>query len=89
MIGKSRGGNTIKIHVATDASGNPVKVMLTGGQVHDVTVVANLVTDLKTEVIMADAAYNSDQFRDQITAQGATACIKPRRNRRIAIRYDK
>ena len=63
MIGKSSGGNTTKIHVATDALGNPIKVILTGGQVHDVTVAANLIADLKPEVIMADAAYDSDKFR--------------------------
>ena len=38
---------------------------------------------------MADAAYDSDKFREQITTQGATACIKPRRNRKIAIPFDK
>ena len=38
LVGKSRGGNTTKIHVAVDALSNPVKVKLTAGQVHDVTV---------------------------------------------------
>lgn len=89
MIGKSRGGNTTKIHAATDALGNPVKVILTGGQVHDVTVATDLIADLNPEVIMADAAYDSDKFREQITNQGAGACIKPRRNRKIAIPFDK
>ena len=89
MIGKSSGGNTTKIYAATDALGNPIKVILTGGQVHDVTVAANLIADLKPEVIMAEAAYDSDKFREQITTQGALACIKPRRNRKVNIPFDK
>ena len=36
-IGRLRGGLTCKIHVAVDALGNPVRWMLTGGEVHDST----------------------------------------------------
>ena len=38
---------------------------------------------------MADAAYDSDKFREQISAQGAIACIKPRCNRKVDIPFDK
>jgi len=38
---------------------------------------------------MADAAYDSDKFRDQISAKGAIACIKPRCNRKVDIPFDK
>ena len=38
---------------------------------------------------MADAAYDSEKFREQISAQGAIACIKPRCNRKIDIPFDK
>ncbi|MBR4151812.1 MAG: transposase [Selenomonadaceae bacterium] len=34
-IGKSRGCLTTKIHAVVDVLGNPLKVMLSGGQVHD------------------------------------------------------
>jgi transposase len=34
-IGKSRGGLSTKIHVLVDAPGNPLKIILTAGQVHD------------------------------------------------------
>ena len=88
-IGKSRGGNTTKVHVAVDALGNPLKVKLTGGQVHDVTAAANLIADLKPDIIMADAAYDSDKLREQIASLGSTACIKPRRNRKVFISFDK
>ena len=38
---------------------------------------------------MADAAYDSDKLREQIAALGATACIKPRRYRKVFIPFDK
>ena len=88
-IGKSSGGNKTKIHVTTDALGNPVKVILTAGQVHDVTVAASLIVNLKPEIIIADAAYDSDKLRAQISSLGARDCIKPRRNRKILIPFDK
>ena len=58
---------------------------LTGGQVNDVTVAPELIADLKAAIVMVDAAYDSSSFREQIAAQEAVACIKPRRNRRVAI----
>ena len=63
--------------------------MLTGGQVHDVTVAASLIADLKPYIVMADAAYDCDKLRRQIAAQSSTACIKPRRNRKVHLPFDK
>src|SRR5512135_127840 len=36
-LGRSRGGFSTKVHVAVDALGNPVKVLLTAGQAHDLS----------------------------------------------------
>ena len=36
-LGRCRGGFTTKIHVNVNEEGKPLKVVLTGGQVHDVT----------------------------------------------------
>ena len=41
-IGISRGGPTTKIHVVTDAHGNPISFEVTGGQVHDAAVALKL-----------------------------------------------
>ena len=38
---------------------------------------------------MAEAAYDSDKLREQIVEQGVVACIKPRRNRKVVIPFDK
>ena len=39
-IGKSRGGNTTKIHMAVDAYGLPIDFEITGGEVHELYVEA-------------------------------------------------
>ena len=70
-IGKSRGGNTTKIHVAVDAPGNPLKIKLTGGQVHDVTVAASVLADLKPD----DAAYDSDNNKEQYKERHLVECF--------------
>lgn len=64
-------------------------LLLTGGQVHDVTVAPSLIADLKTDIVIADAAYDSDKLRKQIASLGALTWIKPRRNRKIVIPFDK
>lgn len=89
LIGKSRGGNTTKIHVATDTSGKPVEIILTAGQSHDITVAEDLIENLKPENILADTAYDSNKFRDKVKSMGAEACIKPSRNRKAVIPFDK
>ena len=42
-LGRSRGGYSSKVHVTVDALGNPRRVMLTGGQVHDLQMAVGLV----------------------------------------------
>lgn len=68
--------------------GNSLKIILTAGQVHDVTIAFSLISDLKPEIVMADG-YDSLDFREQIRMQGATACIKPRKNRKMILPFDK
>ena len=59
------------------------------------TVAASVLADLKPEIIMADEAdeadeaYDSDKIREEIAAFGGTACIKPRRNRKVVIPFNK
>ena len=46
-------------------------------KIHDPTFAVALIADFKPSIVIADAAYDSDKFREQIAVQGATACIKP------------
>ena len=59
-IGISRGGTTSKIHLIVDACGNPLEVIITAGNVNDVSIAPELIAavDLaETEVVSADKGF--------------------------------
>ena len=87
-IGRSRGGLTTKIHIAVDALGNPLRLLLTAGQVHDCTQAEALVEGIAAEHVLADKAYDTDKFR-AFLAFLATAVIPSKANRVQPIAYDK
>jgi transposase len=80
-IGKSRGGNTTKIHLSVDSVGLPVHFELSGGQVHDVVHAESLVTQSpKMVCVTADKGYDSERLREHIRQQGAQPNIPRRKN---------
>ncbi|MFO0728002.1 MAG: transposase [Myxococcota bacterium] len=56
QIGRSRGGPTTKIHVV-DGLGNPTKITLTEGQVHDVTQAIEMLKEATSRSVLADKAF--------------------------------
>ena len=88
-LGRSRGGFTTKIHVAVDALSNPLKILLTPGQRHDVTQMPTLLKGFTKANIIADRAYGSAKIRKQIKDQDCTAVIPPRKNAINPEHYDK
>ena len=64
-----------------DALGNPLRWILTGGQVSDVTQAASLIAGLPTTAVMGDKGYDANALIARITQMGAQAVIPPRRNR--------
>lgn len=76
-IGKSKGGNTTKIHVLADKYGRVVNIMLSAGNVNDITVAPTLLegTALDGSVIMADKAYCARSFFDLIRRKNVQSCI--------------
>ncbi len=82
-MGRSRGGVTTKIHALVDADGLPITLKLTEGQAHDGRSADDMLASLGAgDILLADAAYDSDERRAVIEARGAFANIKPmtRRN---------
>lgn len=80
-IGKSRGGNSTKIHLAVDSGGLPVHFELSGGQAHDVSYGETLVTSSpKAEVVVADKGYDSQALRDLIKQRDAQHVIPRKGN---------
>lgn len=72
---------TTKLHVAVDALGNPLRVILSAGQIADIEQAAALIKDQPAEFIVADKGYDSDAFVEAITAQGSQTVIPLRSNR--------
>jgi hypothetical protein len=72
-IGRSRGGLTSKIHAVVDALGNPVRWLLSGGEVADITQAKPLLDGLKADAVLADKGYDADALID---LQGQTTIMR-------------
>lgn len=88
-IGRSRGGLSTKISASVDALGNPVRFILTAGNVNDILQAEDLISGLSFDKLLADKGYDSDRFRACISTAGAEAVIPSTRSRSQAIPYDK
>lgn len=77
-----------KIHAAVDALGNPLRLILTAGQVHEATQAANLVDGLARVSVVADKGYDSDQFRCLLAEADVDVVIPPLGSRKAEIAYD-
>lgn len=74
---------TTKIHVIVDALGNPLKVSLTKGQVHDITQAETLTADITPGALLADKGYDADSFIQSLEVRGITVVIPPKSNRKV------
>ena len=73
-----------------DALGNPLSFRLTPGQACDLDGADKLLPDLVADTVLADKAYDADErVIEPLEAQGKTAVIPPKRNRKHQREYDK
>jgi transposase len=65
-----------------DGLGNPVKFILTGGNIFDSTVALDVLSgvNITGSILMGDKAYGSKDIRDYVIANGATYAIPPKSN---------
>ncbi len=75
--------------MSVDALGNPLHFTLTGGQVNDITQAEALIADYSAENVIADKAYDSDEFLQVVVNYGAILVVPPRSNRKVSRQYDK
>ena len=66
-----------------DALGNPLRVSLTKGQVHDITQAETLTADIAAQSLLADKGYDADSFIQSLEVRGITVVIPPKSNRKI------
>lgn|SRR5512135_756210 len=81
-IGRSRGGRTTKIHAIVDDSGRPHALLLTGGNVADITGGLQLLAATEpAKELLGDKAYDADHLRSFLHARGTLAVIPNKSNR--------
>ncbi len=66
-----------------------MRLILTGGQVADVTQGAALVTGIEADPVLADQGYDRNELVGMIEASGCEAVIPPRSNRKAKRDYDR
>ena len=78
-----------KINAAVDALGNPLRFILTAGQMHDIGQAEALVAGMTFDKLLADKGYDSNRLRAVIAQAGAEVVMPSNRSRSQAIAYDK
>ena len=79
---------TTKIHMLADALGRPLRIILTGGEVHDSKTALTLLQDVDAGAVIADKAYDSNEIRNAIAAEDMVAVIPSKRSRKVHISHD-
>ena len=69
--------------------GHPVAMHLSGANAADSPHLPALIAGVETTAVLADKGYDAESNREAIRKQGAVPCIPPRRNRTVAITYDR
>jgi len=90
-IGTSRGGRTSKLHGLTDGAGRPRVLLISPGNISDMTMAPALIEAGAGHFdrLIADKGYDSNAIRAAVQAQGAEVVIPPNRTRKVLIPYDR
>jgi transposase len=87
-LGRSRGGFSTKIHLATDALGNALRFILTGGERNDITQAESLVKDLYADYVIADKGYDAEPFVLKLKERNSEVVIPSRSNHKVQRKID-
>jgi len=82
-VGTSRGGRNSKLHALVDLYGRPARLVITPGNIHDITPAPELVADIAEVIVVADKAYDSARFRSFVEAQESATSIPQRSGARV------
>lgn len=88
-LGRSRGGFSTKIHILSDALGNPLKYLLSPGQENDIEHAQAVVSGYAGENLLGDKGYDANDFIDYVKSKNMNPVIPPRQNRKEQREYDK
>ena len=77
------------MHLVVDALGLPLIFEITEGQRHDIQPAKGLLSKVASRCLLADKAYDSDDRRLALAAQGCCPVIASKTSRAQRIPYDK
>ena len=80
---------TTKIHAVVDALGNPLRILLTAGNVHDIVPAAALIEGLLGDTLLADKAYDANKLIGLAIQQQMKVVIPPTARRCVQRAYDR
>ena len=81
-IGLTKGGWNTKLPAAADGKGRPWALLLTGGNVADVSQATEVLPELDPKLVVADKGYDSDPLRLWRDERGVKSCIPAKSNRK-------
>jgi len=88
-IGRSRGGRTTKLHAVVDAHGRMIVFDLTPGQRGDIRPAKAVLEPLPAPgFLLADTAYDGDEFHAFLAKRGTTPVIRPNPTRKNVPEFD-
>ena len=87
--GPNKRGLNTKIHLAVDAHGMPVRILITAGTVADCTQAENLLKDIDAQSLIADRGYDTNAIVELGLARKMEVVIPPKKNRKEQRGYDK
>ena len=82
-----RGLNT-KIHLAVDANGMPVRILITEGTRADCKEAVHLIEGISAEILLADRGYDTNAILAYAASAGMETVIPPKKNRKEQRQYD-
>ncbi|NLW79673.1 MAG: IS5 family transposase [Ruminococcaceae bacterium] len=86
---RTKGGFNTKIHLAVDANGMPVRILVTAGTVADCKQAVALIDGFTAEYLLADRGYDTNEIIEKAITAGMQVVIPPKRNRKEQREYDK
>jgi transposase len=75
--------------LATDALGNALRFILTGGERNDITQAESLVKDFSADYVIADKGYDSRAFVLKLKERNSEAVIPSRTNHKVQREIDR
>ena len=87
-VENKRGLNT-KIHLAVDANGMPVRIVVTEGTRADCKEAVHLIEGISAEALLADRGYDTNEILAYAVSAGMEPVIPSKKNRKESRQYDK